>query len=136
MEMIKSAKTQIRVAAYSFTEPAIGKALLEASKRGVDVAVVVDRDHNGRRNGPSLAGFLASNGVQIRVTSAFKIMHNKFVVVDGETLQTGSYNYSRAAETGNAENVLVIGACPHLAKAYQREWEYLWGTGTKVQAPY
>lgn len=136
IDTIGSAKKEVRLAAYSFTEPAVGKALLDAMKRGVDVAVVVDKDHNGRKSGSSVADFLAANGVPVRVTSYFKIQHNKFVVVDGATVQTGSFNYSRAAESSNAENVLVISDCPGLAKPYLVNWKSVWDTGAPVKAGY
>ena len=133
---IGSAKKQVRLAAYSFTEPAIGKSLLDAHKRGVDVAVVVDTDHNGRKPGASVSDFLASNGVPVRVTSAFAIQHNKFVVVDGVTVETGSFNYSRAAQFSNAENVLVISECPVLANTYLPVWKYIWDTGVDLKGNY
>lgn len=136
LEVIASARKQIRVAAYSFTEPSIGKALMDAKRRGVDVAVVLDKDHNGRRSGPSLADALAANDVPVRVTSAFAIMHNKFMVVDGGMVETGSFNYSRAAEKSNAENVLAIGGCPEMAKTYLVVWKNVWDTGVDLKARY
>ena len=136
VETIASAKREVRLAAYSFTEPAIGKALLDAKKRGVDVAVVVDTEHNGKRKTASVADFLVSNGVPVRVTSAFAIMHNKFIVVDGSTVQTGSFNYSRAAEKSNAENVLSIVNCSALAKTYLPVWKYVWDTGVELKPGY
>lgn len=125
---INSAKKSIRMATYSFTEPAFGKALLDAKKRGVDVAIVVDTDHNGRRQpgAPSVARFLTENGVNVALTNAYAIQHNKVIIVDGETVQTGSFNYSRAAQKSNAENVLVLSRCPGLAADYLRDWDKLW----------
>ena len=136
VKTIESAQKQIRLAAYSFTEPAIGKALFDAHKRGVDVAVVLDTEHNGRKSTASVADYLASNGVPVRVTRAFKIMHNKFVVVDGVTVETGSFNFSRAAETSNAENVLVISQCPSLASSYLPVWGRIWDTGVALKGGY
>src|SRR5436190_13687526 len=49
---IASARSNIGVAAYSFTSPVVAKALLTAKKRGVDVRVVVDE--NGNRSKVSL----------------------------------------------------------------------------------
>jgi phosphatidylserine/phosphatidylglycerophosphate/cardiolipin synthase-like enzyme len=125
---INDAKASIRMATYSFTEPAIGKALLDAKKRGVDVAIVVDKEHNGRREpgAPSVAKFLSENGVKVALTTAYSIQHNKVVIVDGDTVQTGSFNYSRAAQKNNAENVIVISRCHELAKLYLLDWNKLW----------
>lgn len=126
IKTINEARKTVRMATYSFTEPKIGKALLDAKKRGVDVAVIVDEDHNGKRKGAStVAGFLKQNGVRVMVATAYKIQHNKVVIVDGETVQTGSLNYSRSAENANAENVLVIMKCPALAAAYLQDWNKL-----------
>ena len=35
-------------------------------------------------------------------------IHNKVVFIDGETVITGSFNFTKAAEENNAENLLVI----------------------------
>ena len=36
------------------------------------------------------------------------IAHNKVMIIDGETVVTGSFNFTKAAEENNAENLLVI----------------------------
>lgn len=127
---IASARKTIRMSTYSFTEPVIGKALLDAKKRGVDVSIVVDKDHNGRRETgiPSVSKFLVDNGVNVVLTRAYQIQHNKVIIVDAETVQTGSFNYSRSAEKYNAENVLVISGCPKLADQYMNDWKKLYDT--------
>ena len=126
LDVIDGAKQTIRMATYSFTEPQIAKALLSAKKRGVNVAVVVDKDHNGRKpDRPSAAGFLSENGVSVFMTDYYKIQHNKFIVADGVVVQTGSFNYSRSAEMDNAENVLVLRQCPQMGEAYIKDWNKL-----------
>jgi phosphatidylserine/phosphatidylglycerophosphate/cardiolipin synthase-like enzyme len=42
LKVINASETSIRLAAYSFTSPAVVRALLDAKKRGVDVQIVVD----------------------------------------------------------------------------------------------
>ncbi len=54
------------------------------------------------------ATFLASEGVPVRVDSQYTIMHDKFIVVDGATVEEGSFNYTAAAENRNEENVLAL----------------------------
>ncbi|KLB49118.1 phospholipase D-like domain-containing protein, partial [Xanthomonas euvesicatoria] len=46
LKVIGAAKTSIRLAGYTFTSPAVVRALTDAKKRGVDVAVVVDYKNN------------------------------------------------------------------------------------------
>jgi len=140
VKAIRSAKSSIRVAAYSFTAPVVVEALLGAKKRGVDVRVVVDYKNNfvegcggnGACKGKHAVGALQNAGVPVRVIKAFAIYHNKFLVVDMAHVETGSYNYSVAAATRNAENVMVIWNNPALAKAYNDEWESHWSIGEEV----
>lgn len=122
---IESARQEILVAAYTFTDKALARALVDASKRGVSVRVVLDKSQrNGRY---SAATFLANAGIRVRIDENHSIMHSKFILVDGSTLQTGSFNYTTAAARQNAENVVVIWNNPDLALLYARDWLEHWG---------
>ena len=50
------------------------------------------------------------------------IAHNKVIVIDGETVVTGSFNFTKAAQEKNAENVLII-RDPAVAAQYAQNWE-------------
>src|ERR1700734_762450 len=106
VKTIREARESIRVAAYSFTSKPIAQALLDAHKRGVDVRVVVDKSQATARY--TAATFLANQGVSVRVDYQYAIMHDKFVIADGQAVELGSFNYTSAAEKKNAENVLVL----------------------------
>ena len=97
---IDSAKSSIRVATYSFTSKPIATALLDAHKRGIDVRVLVDKSNATAWY--TAATFLANQGVPVRVDYRYAIMHDKFIVVDGVTVEEGSFNYTAAAEKKNA----------------------------------
>lgn len=133
LRAIDSADKQILVAAYTFTSKPVSLALLEAHKRGVDVRLVVDEKSNRRY---TAAHFLANQGVPVRLNGNYPIMHNKFMVVDGETVETGSFNFSAAAANKNAENVLVIWYAPELAQEYTKEWQRLWDESAELKATY
>ena len=121
---IAAAEREILVAGYSFTSKPIAKALLAAHKRGVVVRVVVDAKSNTGRY--TAASFLANYEVPVRRNGNYAVMHHKFMVIDGEHVQTGSFNYSAAAVSRNAENVLMLWNMPELAGIYTREWQRLW----------
>ncbi|WP_240153412.1 phospholipase D-like domain-containing protein [Erwinia amylovora] len=70
--------------------------------------------------------FLANQGIPVRLDARYAIMHHKFMVVDGDTVQTGSFNYTASAATRNAENALLVQGSPELAKSYQDEFNHLW----------
>ena len=42
------------------------------------------------------------------IDPAHAIAHNKIMIIDGETVITGSFNFTKAAEKRNAENLLII----------------------------
>jgi phosphatidylserine/phosphatidylglycerophosphate/cardiolipin synthase-like enzyme len=123
---IDKARQSVRVAAYSFTSRPIGEALVKTHNRGVDVKVVLDKSQNSTR---SLAAFLQENGVPTRINSHYAIMHNKFMIIDNDVLELGSFNYTQAAEERNAENVMVIRNTPRVIADYARQWEKLWDEG-------
>jgi len=126
---IESARRSVHVAAYSFTSKAIAEALLDAHRRGVDVDVVVDKSQATARY--TAATFLANEGVPVRMDYRYAIMHDKFIVVDGETVEEGSFNYTAAAESKNAENVLVLHDAA-VASSYDKEWNRLWQESARL----
>ena len=124
VKTISSAKTTIHVAAYSFTSRPIAEALIAAEQRGVEVAVVLDKSQ--RRGKGSLFQYLEHNSVPVRIDDQYSIMHDKFMLIDGKTLELGSFNYTRAAEEKNAENVVVIRNRKKLIEEYSQQWEKFW----------
>ena len=59
------------------------------------------------------------------VDGASGIVHDKFAVVDGTRVLTGSFNWTYSAEDRNWENLVIIES-PPLAKAYAREFRHIW----------
>ena len=121
---IGEAKKTIQVQAYSFTNADIAKALLDAHKRGVNVRVVLDKSQETEKY--TSATFLANAGVPVRIDDDFAIAHSKIMILDEETVITGSFNFTKAAEERNAENVLVIRGNKELAKLYLQNWQWRW----------
>ncbi len=134
IKTIRSANQSIRVLAYSFTSAPIAQALVDAHKRGVDVEMVVDKSQKSERY--TSATFIANAGIPIRIDFKHAIAHNKVLVVDGHTVQQGSFNYTKAAEQSNAENVLVNWNNPKLAQVYLKDWQRHWDHGEPISARY
>ena len=131
---ISEAKESILVAAYSFTSKPISETLLEAHKRGVKVALVADQ--KGNSGGYTAVNFLANNDIPVRLNERYAILHHKFMVIDGKTVQIGSFNYSSSAVDKNAENVLLLKNVPDIASKYAKEWNRLWDEGVDVKKNY
>jgi len=116
---IGSAQSEIFVQAYSFTSTPIAKALIDAHKRRVKVEVILDKSQ--RREKYTSATFLANMGIPTYIDDKHAIAHNKIIVIDGKTLITGSFNFTKAAEEKNAENLLIIKS-KELAASYLENW--------------
>jgi phosphatidylserine/phosphatidylglycerophosphate/cardiolipin synthase-like enzyme len=119
---IDEARHTLQVAAYSFTSRPIADALIAARQRGVDVKVVLDKSQDTDR---SVEDYLQDGGIATKINRKYRIMHDKFIVVDSETLETGSFNFTKSAEEHNAENVIVLHD-PATAGDYKRQWDKLW----------
>ena len=117
---ITQAKAEILVQAYSFTSAPIAKALVEAHKRGVQVKIILDRSQRKERY--SSADFTAHAGIPTFIDAAHAIAHNKVMIIDKAVLITGSFNFTKAAEEKNAENLLVLRS-KELASAYIENWQ-------------
>lgn len=116
---IHQARNEIYVAAYSFTSAPIAGALRDVYRRGVKVEVVLDKSQETEHY--SSATFIAHAGIPTYVDPMHAIMHDKFMVIDRHTVLTGSFNFTKAAEMNNAENLMVIDD-PALAARYLDNW--------------
>jgi phosphatidylserine/phosphatidylglycerophosphate/cardiolipin synthase-like enzyme len=103
---IAQARSEVRVQAYGFSARPIIAALVEARRRGVDVAVILDRSDE-RRLCEQDADLLAA-GVPVWIDHMPGIAHNKVIVIDRRVVIGGSYNYTASAERRNAENATFI----------------------------
>ena len=114
------AKSEVLVQAYSFTSRAIAKAILTAKKRGVSIQIILDKSNLS--DNYSAADFTAHAGIQTYIDAQHAIAHNKIMIIDNEVVMTGSFNFTRAAEVNNAENLLIIRS-KELAKIYVDNWQ-------------
>ena len=112
VQEIGQAKKRIRVQVYMFTAKEIADALIDAKKRGVTCEIIVDRSQEKMVYG-RLPG-IKKAGVTILVDAEHETANNKIMLIDDNTIITGSYNYTKAAEEKNAENVLFIKNNPEL----------------------
>lgn len=116
---IEKSKRQILVQAYSFTSAPIAEALVNAFKRGVKVDVILDKSQKTGKY--SSADFLSHARIPTYIDDQHAIAHNKVMVIDGTTVITGSFNFTKAAQEKNAENLLILHDS-WLASKYVMNW--------------
>ena len=116
---LNAARQTVLVQAYSFTSAPIASALVAASRRGVRVEAVLDKSNKTGKY--SEADFLLNARIPTYIDDKHAIAHNKVMIIDGETVLTGSFNFTKAAEESNAENLLILRST-HLAKLYSNSF--------------
>jgi phosphatidylserine/phosphatidylglycerophosphate/cardiolipin synthase-like enzyme len=93
---------------------------VDAHKRGADVQVILDKSQRSEKY--SSADFVAHAGIPTYIDAKHKIAHNKIMVIDGQVVITGSFNFTKSAESENAENLLIINSTDLGAK-YTKNWQ-------------
>ena len=128
LEELSSARKSIRIMAFSFTDQEIADKLAELAKKGIHVECLFDY---GQANSKfSRSSYLRGCGIRIAMSpNRSGKMHHKVIIIDDETVITGSYNYSKNAEVSNDENILVI-KNDKIASRYVKEFKRCW-KGTK-----
>ncbi len=117
---IDSAKSQIRMQAFLFSNKEITQALIRAHQRGVKVDILIDKNMPKKR--PNSTEELLKAGVPTFYDTAHRTAHDKLIIIDSDTVLTGSFNFVKVSETKNGENLLILKSKP-LAEEYTRNWE-------------
>ena len=121
-EEIQQATESIYVAVAWFTNKALFQELIHKANSGCKVQVIIANDSINEKSyidygdleGEGSKVFMIGNGDS-------ELMHNKFCVIDGKTVITGSYNWSYKAES-NFENVVITNGDTDLANQFVTEF--------------
>lgn len=129
-DLLNDAKREVLIGMYLFTSRPLAEAVARAKKRGVDVRVILDGEQKSQRH--SKYGDLRRAGVPMRLMRLGKTsqdqdikFHHKFLVIDGEIVETGSFNWTQQADDQNWENAVVIRS-RRLAAQFKEQFEKAW----------
>ena len=124
-EISKDTKT-IEVAMNYLTRRGIVQELVRAKKRNVAIRVFLDASQE--KSFYSKSRYLMRNDIAVRFYTGRGAMHNKFAIIDGKLLMTGSFDWTATADMRNQENLLIM-TDKDLIKQYTERFEYLWKDG-------
>jgi phosphatidylserine/phosphatidylglycerophosphate/cardiolipin synthase-like enzyme len=125
LSLIDNAATSIDIALYGLDRQSVVSALIAAHTQGVTVRVVGD-DEAATVSYVDSYQALVDAGIPIVIDSSLsQIQHNKFLIVDGQVVWTGSTNFTDTGFTLNANNSIVITSTA-LAGVYTLEFEEMW----------
>jgi phosphatidylserine/phosphatidylglycerophosphate/cardiolipin synthase-like enzyme len=114
---IDSARLSVDTAIYSLSLKSIRDALIRAHHRGIKVRVVMESDNLDRSDPQKLV----EAGIPILGDRRQGLMHNKFVVIDGSEVWTGSMNFTDSGAYEDNNNLIHIGSVK-LAQDYTKEF--------------
>ncbi|WP_264736383.1 phospholipase D family nuclease [Wolbachia endosymbiont (group A) of Rhinocyllus conicus] len=121
IDSMDHAKKSVLVQAYQFTSKPIAQSLIRAKKRGVDIKVILDESQVSSKY--SVINELFHQRIPIYIDYKPAISHSKIMIIDNQKIITGSFNFSDAAQKGNAENLLIITGDPTLVEQYVENWK-------------
>ena len=127
---IGNAQKSIHVHSFFLSDREIAAALIAAHQKGIYVEALLCRRGQIESLDPQ-GRYLHAAGVPVFLNGRFRAEHNKVMLFDGHTVQTGSYNYRFDADVLDAENILFIHS-PELFACYFEEY----GRRKAEAAPY
>lgn len=121
--LLAGCRSSADVCVFTITDDRVTGAIEEAHRRGVRVRVISDNDKTA--DAGSDIWRLSRRDIDVRVDLSPHHMHHKFAVLDGRTLLTGSYNWTRGAAEKNFENLVLLEE-PSLVSEFLEEFEKIW----------
>ncbi len=137
IDYINETDTYIDIAAFEFNLTPVADALIAAHERGVRIRWVTDDEYGIDADFEEDGGqfeMLEDAGIEVMDDGRSALMHNKFIIFDGEVIWTGSTNLTENGTFRNNNNVIIIGD-GDVAAMYQREFDEMWGGAFGPQSP-
>ncbi|MBN1451284.1 MAG: DUF1669 domain-containing protein [Anaerolineales bacterium] len=107
LEILNEAQESIYFMAFSFTTDEFGEAIRAQAENGLTVAGVMEDEQVKSNVGTEYDPFKQA-GLDVFIDGNDGQMHHKTMIIDGKIVITGSYNFSRSAETRNDENLIIF----------------------------
>lgn len=107
LPLLGSAEESIYFLAFSFTSNELGDIVRVKAEEGLTIRGVMDDGQIRSNQGTEFDPFRQA-GLEVLIDGIDGQMHHKVFIVDEKIVVLGSYNFSRAADERNDENLLVV----------------------------
>jgi len=121
VQAIGRTRRTLDIAAFEMNEPTVTQAILDAHRRGVRVRMVTDNEH-GLHDGETTVKQLVEAGIPVVDDNRSGLMHNKFMIMDGQTVWMGATNFTRNGMYRNNNNMVMLRS-PQAVTFYQAEFD-------------
>lgn len=126
-KILNDAQESIYFLAFSFTTDEFGETIRTQAENGLTIAGVME-EQQVKSNIGTEYDFFKQAGLDVLLDGNEGQMHHKTMIVDGDIVITGSYNFSRSAETRNDENVVIFHNAK-IADFYMQEFQRIYQLG-------
>lgn len=125
LKHLDTAEKSILVAVAWFTDVKLFAKLLEKAEAGVSVNLIITKHEFNTQSRNNYTELKSFGGFFAELGDDNNLMHHKFCVIDHSTVLTGSFNWTKRANTGNSETLMVIENDLPQAAAFSSEFEAL-----------
>lgn len=122
--LVDNAQNYIYIPAFLITHKDLTTSLINASRRGVAVKIILDAT-NTHPGSHSKMKALRDAGIQVKTEDWAGKLHSKSIIIDDMYTIIGSMNFSRSGEDENDENLIII-KDHNIALFYKTFFQYLW----------
>lgn len=129
VQYVQGAQKKIHFMIFTFTHDDLSAAMIARAKAGLEVQGVIE--NRGASQGSMVDLFCAK--LPVKTDGNKYTMHHKVIILDDSTVITGSFNFTKSADTANDDNVIVIHS-PAVAALYEQEFQKVYGSGETPQA--
>ncbi len=122
VDLVGSAKKSVHFMAFTYTHKDLATAMIAQAKAGLEVQGVIENRGASQGALPSLV----CAKLPVKVDGNKYTMHHKVIILDGNTVITGSFNFTVSADKENDDNVIVIHSAA-VAAQYEKEFQKIYG---------
>ena len=128
---VKLAKKSVHFMAFSFTHKGIGQAMLAKARDGIEVGGVFEKTQTATGTSSQYFAFQEA-GLPVFLDGNPRNMHHKVIVIDGEIVIAGSFNFSESADRSNDENLVII-YNRKIAELFEEEYQKVLATAKQAR---
>jgi len=136
VDFINGAEKRLEIAVQELDSRPIAEAIIDARKRKVTVKVVLEQDYlradraqqdpwlkgGGKEENREIQNAIFRSNIDLKLDYNESIFHQKFIVRDGNSLLTGSTNFTHTGTHHNLNHIVIV-KDPEVAKIYSREFK-------------
>lgn len=120
---VAMSKVSVHFMAFSFTDDNLANSMIDLMGRGVEVSGIFES--KGANTDSSTCTSLLAHKAKIGLDGNPYTFHHKVIIIDGQIVIFGSFNFTANANEQNDENLLIVHS-PALAQKFEQEFQSRW----------